>query len=60
MISKEISFKLHQWILRRMTEKEKAILSLKCPTALKTTVLGIDLNAKIKNIMETIGEGSLN
>lgn len=56
MIPKDTSYKIHQWLIRTLSEKDKNKISAKYPTALKHSVLGIDLDAKIKNIMEVVWE----
>lgn len=58
MIPRETKYKLHQWLIRTLSQKDKDRVSSRYPTALKTSVLGIDLEAKIKNIMEVVWEAN--
>lgn len=55
LIHRETSYKIHQWLLRTLSEKDKIRIKEKYPSALKHGYLGIDLDAKIKNIMEVVG-----
>lgn len=58
LIPRETSYKLHQWLLRTLSEKDKNRIKEKYPSALKHADLGIDLDAKIKNIMDVVWEAN--
>lgn len=58
MIPRETKYKLHQWLLRTLSEKDKEKISQRYPTALKPGVLGVDLEAKIKIIMDVVWEAT--